>query len=284
MSSPFRSIVRSIARVIPPVKWLAGYYRMRQFQRQLAEEQSRFDPGIGVPPPMLRFRVHGAFDVQSYVGVGRAVATVIVAELQRAQLALDGLALLDFACGPGRVMSALVPMTQGCRFEGCDIDSEAIAWARQNLGHIGRFQTNRPVPPAPYSDAAFDVVYTISLFTHLDEQSQFDWLVELARILKPGGHLLATLHGAYALASCSSSEKSSLAYRGFHYRVDHKGALKLDGLPDSYQTAFHTKEYVEREWSRYFDVVRYHEGGLHGHQDVVVLQKKAAGSPRRSDE
>ena len=85
---------------------------------------------------------------------------------------------------------------------------------------------------------------------------------------------MATVHGRFALQSCTPVEKVKLARYGYHFRVDHKGALKLDGLPDSYQTAFHTREYVQREWGRYFDIVSHHEGGLHGHQDVVVLRKR----------
>lgn len=232
---------------------------------------------------MLRFRVHGALDEESYVGVGQAVARVIAAELERVHVSLDGLLLLDFACGPGRVMAALAGLTTNCRFDGCDIDQEAISWAQRNLGEIGRFQVNGSDPPSPYPDGTFDVIYTVSLFTHLDEASQFAWLAELGRVLKPGGYLVATLHGAYALASCSTAERSSLARRGYHFRVDHKGALKLYGLPDTYQTAFHTKEYVAREWSRYFAIVGHREGGLHGHQDVVVLKKTSAGPAVRAE-
>ena len=276
VTSPMGSL-RSIVRSAPPVKWLAGLFRRKQFDRRLAEAQANYDPRSGLPPPMLRFRVHGALDEDSYVGVGAAVARVIVAELESANVRLDGLHLLDFACGPGRVMTALSRITRRCRFDGCDIDAEAIDWAQRNLAEVGRFQTNDSVPPSPYRDATFDVIYTVSLFTHLDETSQLAWLGELDRVLKPGGHVLATLHGSHALSSCTAAERSSLARRGFHFRVGHKGALKLDGLPDSYQTAFHTKEYVARVWSRHFDVVSHSEGGLHGHQDVVVLRKKMPG-------
>lgn len=266
--------LRSALRRIPLAKWLAGCYRRWQFQKRLRDEQSLYDPRSGIPPPMLRFRVHGALDENSYIGVGQAVAQIIVTELGRINVSLENLHVLDFACGPGRVMTALARMATSCQFHGSDIDAEAIAWAQEHLAHIGRFQKNSAKPPSRYQDGTFDLVYTISLFTHLDERSQFDWLEDLRRVLKPGGHLLATLHGRNAQASCSSRERADLRHHGFHYRVDHKGALKLDGLPDSYQTAFHSKDYVTREWGRIFELVSYNEGGLHGHQDVVILRKR----------
>ena len=61
--------------------------------------------------------------------------------------------------------------------------------------------------------------------------------------------------------------------RGFAYRIDRTGRFKLDGLYDSYQTTFHTREYVERSWSRGFEVAEYTEAGLIGHQDLVILRR-----------
>jgi hypothetical protein len=56
--------------------------------------------------------------------------------------------------------------------------------------------------------------------------------------------------------------------------VGHKGRFKLDGLPQRYQTSFHTREYVGRVWGHWFDILEHAEGGLHGHQDVVVLRPR----------
>ena len=69
-----RSIVRAVAGAVPPVKWLAGHYRRRQFEKRLLDEEASCDPRCGLPPCKLRFRVHGALDEESYVGVGQAVA------------------------------------------------------------------------------------------------------------------------------------------------------------------------------------------------------------------
>ena len=44
-------------------------------------------------------------------------------------------------------------------------------------------------------DASIDVIYAISVFTHLSEAMHESWMAELRRVLKPDGILLATLHG-----------------------------------------------------------------------------------------
>jgi hypothetical protein len=52
------------------------------------------------------------------------------------------------------------------------------------------------------------------------------------------------------------------------------GKLKIDKLPDFYQSAFHTKDYIYQQWSAYFDIVRYEERGINNHQDAVLLRKR----------
>ncbi|MGZ5104381.1 MAG: class I SAM-dependent methyltransferase [Usitatibacter sp.] len=269
-------MLRRIVKKIPALYWLAGWARYLQFRWKLAKADhahSRVDRPGALPPPILRHRVHGALDEASYTEVGRSVARRIAAIAQSHGVALENLEILDFGCGPGRVAVELKALTVDCRHQGSDIDDEAIAWASRNLAHVGSFGTNGATPPTSFADSQFDLIYTVSLFTHLDERNQDLWLAELARILKPGGTLLATVHGAPTLAGCTEEERAELRERGIVFRVGRRGRLKLDGLPDFYQTTFHTREYVARKWSRLLVVAEYIEGGIGGHQDVVVMKR-----------
>lgn len=119
----------------------------------------------------------------------------------------------------------------------------------------------------------FDAIYCVSLFTHLDEPAQDKWLAELARILKPGGIFVTTTHGRLATSSCTLAELADLQRDGIVFRVDRKGRFKVDGLPDFYQTTFHTADYVKAHWGRFLPVAAYNEGGIAGHQDIVVMRK-----------
>jgi len=47
----------------------------------------------------------------------------------------------------------------------------------------------------PYNDNYIDVIFGISIFTHLSEQLHYDWYNELYRILKPNGIILLTTQG-----------------------------------------------------------------------------------------
>lgn len=266
---------RQVAKRITPLYWLAGAIKYLGFRRELAHA-NRVDPGeaaLGLPPPMLRYRVHRAFDSASYLANGRSIAQCIVQTLGAHGVALKYLTVLDFACGPGRVISEFAGATESCALYGSDIDAEAIGWASENLSTKARFSINGVATPTAYTSGMFDVIYSVSLFTHLDARAQDQWLAEMQRLLKPGGVLLATTHGRFTTDSCTPAELALLVRDGIVYRTDRKGRFKFDGPPDFYQTTFHTVDYVRRHWGRYLPVVEHIEGGLNGHQDIVVMRK-----------
>lgn len=185
----------------------------------------------------------------------------------------ENLAVIDFACGPGRVASRLKLKSPSLNLFGSDIDPEAISWAKSNLDDVATFSLNRADTPSDFEDDAFDVVYSISLFTHLDTRYQDLWLAEIVRILKPGGILITSTHGADCLETCTNAERSELSAKGIVFRIDHVGRFKIDGLPDFYQTTFHTRQYVLRHWASYLSVKSYIERGVNNHQDLIVLRK-----------
>lgn len=273
--------LRQLAKRVAPLYWLVGAARYAQFRLRLARA-NRVDPGVpalGLPPPMLRYRVHRAFDSASYLANGRRIARCLLDTLAAHGMLPERLVVLDFACGPGRVIGELAAAANSCDMHGSDIDAEAIDWAQKNLSAVARFAINTPATPTAYPSGMFDVIYSVSLFTHLDAPAQDEWLAEMARLLKPGGLLLATTHGRSTTGSCTAAELAMLARDGFVYRTDRKGRFKVDGLPDFYQTTFHTVDYVRQHWARHLVVVEHIEGGLNGNQDIVVLRKPVP-SPR----
>src|SRR5947208_884804 len=58
-----------------------------------------------------------------------------------------------------------------------------------------RSEVNGLAPPLAFDDASFDLVYALSVFTHLTGDLQVAWRDELRRVLRPGGRLLITTHG-----------------------------------------------------------------------------------------
>lgn len=273
---PGISSIRQFARRIPTLFWLVGVIRYWTFRARLGAENKRYAQHhfAHLPPPLLRHRVHGALDPESYINAGRVLGARIVETFREHGIGHDPVRVLDFACGPGRIAAEVKKLEPAWRIFGSDIDPSAISWAAANLQDVAEFSVNSATPPTSFATDFFDVVYSVSLFTHLDEPAQLLWLAELSRITKPGGLAVLTAHGARTLGSCSNSERARIARDGFAFRVDRTGRLKLDGLPDSYQTAFHARTYIERVWTRWFDIISYREGGLGDHQDLIVLRKR----------
>ncbi len=229
-----------------------------------------------VPPPLLRYRVHGSLDRDSFLDVGRKCAFDLKHSLSLIGENLqDFNNVLDFGCGCGRVLRHFYDLPERCHLYGTDIDREAIDWCRSNLPRIS-FAVNNSLPPLPHPTGTFELVYVCSVFTHLDEDYQFAWLTELKRVLKPGGILIATTHGAFAQQAdwFSSVELETLQHKGFLFRTGSRGVFKLDGLPDFYQWTFHTKQYVTEVWTKFFTIRHYVEHGLNDHQDVVLLSNE----------
>ena len=181
--------------------------------------------------------------------------------------------LLDWGCGCGRMTAHFLLENSGPEVHGCDVDAEAIAWCRENLGS-GRFDAIAPFPPTPYAEASFHLVAGYSIFTHLTKEAQFAWLAEIRRILAPRGILVATVHGDFASSVAFPSEVGSRLASGI---CDDMHDDSLNGIVPAgyYRGTFQSEEYTRREWGRYFDILEYQIRGIGNHQDAVVMRRPA---------
>src|SRR5262249_62356392 len=99
----------------------------------------------------------------------------------------------DWACGCGRVVRHLAKRFDS-KVHGCDYNPQLIRWCQRALP-CAEFEVSGLTPPLPYADASFDFVYAISVLTHIPTELQVPWMVELRRVLRPGGHALLSVHG-----------------------------------------------------------------------------------------
>ncbi len=219
---------------------------------------------------MLRYRVSESLSKDSFIAVGRASAQLIADTAQQAGVELgSGKRVLHFGCGCGRTAAWLIQFHPGIELHGADIDSAAIEWCRKQLR--GTFTPNHSAPPLPYPAGAFDVVYCLSVFTHLNEEMQDAWLAELNRVLKPDGLLLLTVHGQNATEGLAQPDLETLQRVGFL----HKKSRKLRGIvPEWYQTSWHTQEYVMRRLSRWCECINYSTSPERS-QDIVAASRRA---------
>jgi SAM-dependent methyltransferase len=190
---------------------------------------------------------------------------------------LDAFAnVLDWGVGCGRVARHF-PRGRAAALTGCDIDHDNVAWCAANLP--GTFVASRLVPPLPFDAGAFDLVYGVSVFTHLREAMQLRWLDELARVTRSGAYLLMTTHGEAAI---DFSRLAPAEYRRTREQVAREGFVvsgtntQLDGHAEhagEYVNVWHGEDYVRRVWGGYFDVLHVIPGYIL-HHDLVVLCKR----------
>ncbi|HYJ00543.1 MAG TPA: class I SAM-dependent methyltransferase [Thermoleophilaceae bacterium] len=230
--------------------------------------------GLPLPPFELATRVGSLQESDDpwgmYDSLGRAIQQDLLAALP-AGFSLEGRRILDFGCGAGRTLRHFVGGEYGGEFWGCDIDAASIAWLEENLSPPLFPFLSGELPPLPQPDEMFDVIYCVSVFTHLS-RSWSSWLLELHRVLKPDGILLATFMG----------EGQSLAIAGERWDEGKVGMLTLSpgqswdrGGP----MILHSPWWIREHWGRLFEVVSLTPHGFasepgtgHG---MAVLRKKA---------
>jgi ubiquinone/menaquinone biosynthesis C-methylase UbiE len=235
--------------------------------------QAAVSQSVPLPPTSLRFRVHGDVYPTSFLETGRQCSEDLKNALANVGVRLDSFKdVLDFGCGCGRTLLWLGELSESTRLYGTDIDANAIRWCRRHIG-FARFTVNSASPPLAFVDESFDLVYAVSVFTHLDEPRQFDWLSELRRVARHGGYVLVTLRGTFQHARMLSVELEHLREVGFTFEQMPNNAM-AGIFPTWYQTATHTREYVETVYSRYFEVVEFLPNGLDQCQDIVVLRRQ----------
>jgi SAM-dependent methyltransferase len=166
-----------------------------------------------------------------------------------ARLPKDG-AVLDVGCGLGRMAVPLVQhLGASGRYEGLDVDAEAIAWCQRHIGaahanfrftavgvQSGRYNPAGGTPAAsfvfPYPDASFDVVFLASVFTHLLPGAVERYLHELRRVLKPAGRCLASYFLLNARSEAAIAAGSVKPLHRFPHRLDGCSVLSRE-LPES---------------------------------------------------
>ena len=82
---------------------------------------------IPLPPPLLRYRVHGELEAPGFLWVGNNCANNLKDLLNSVNREIYSFAnILDFGCGCGRVLSFFHDHPDTCHFYGTGIDPEAI--------------------------------------------------------------------------------------------------------------------------------------------------------------
>jgi SAM-dependent methyltransferase len=188
--------------------------------------------------------------------------------------------VLDWGCGAGRVLR-YVASRWSARATGADIDPVNVAWCQENLGDLAEVHRIESEPPTRLADGTFDLVYGLSVMTHLSREDQRAWLAELSRITTDDAIVILTLHDETTFMAAVNDYwlLAELAGAGF---LDVGRSDDLDeGAPalkasSRYRNVFNTERHVLEQWSTHFRVVGMRRGCPIGQQSYVVLRKRSS--------
>jgi SAM-dependent methyltransferase len=229
------------------------------------------------PPLELAHRVGslaGASDpYQYYNRLGRETRDGIVNHLPP-DWSFNGKRILDFGCGAGRTLRHFADEAASAEFWGCDIDEASIGWMEEQLCPPFHAFVNGAEPPLDQADASFDLIWAISVFTHLTS-SWSQWLLELHRILKPDGLLLVTFMGE-GMSEEIAGDPWDEANFGMNI-IKYGQSWDLGG-----PMVLHSPWWIEEHWGRAFEIVSLRPDGFaekpwldHG----TVLMRKRERQP-----
>jgi len=212
--------------------------------------------GTPLPPPTLRYRVGG---IDDYEEVGPRVRDDLL-ELLPPDWSFEGKRVLDFGCGAGRILRHFLAEAQTAEFHGCDIDAESIEWLRSHLcPPLHAFQ-DQETPPLPQPNGYFDLIWAASVFTHITDHWSA-WLLELHRVLKDGGLLIATFLGP----SMFPDEERDADRIGMN--VLRYGNSWEQGGPHVYLSPW----WIAEHWGRAFEILELRGAGF-GRRDGATGQ------------
>src|SRR3990167_3655119 len=83
--------------------------------------------------------------------------------------------IFEFGCGDGRLLEPLFELLPQAAISGCDVQAALVAECRRRYPR-GEFLRNQVLPPLPVADAAYELIYSYSVFTHLSEPAHKAWL------------------------------------------------------------------------------------------------------------
>lgn len=268
---------RTVGRRIPFVRYLARQFRSNvDIYRDKIESDEHnnvvlSNDGIPIPPIRLRDMVRrGAIMAEDFILEGRQVHGVVVqVAAETGEPIVPSMQILEFGVGCGRVARHF--LAAGAEnFIGTDVDAELIDWCTTNLPGTDtvQFFTNGYEPPIPVTASSQDLVYAISVFTHMDEQNQKSWANELGRIVRPDGRLLVSFLER-ALPDLPGGVEA-------RERIDPEYVrtwFGKDGAPSVYFSTYNTKEYLETLFGEHFEPIAYRPKIVRKHQSILVLRK-----------
>lgn len=246
---------------------LARFQILKAKNRSKNREYQINNPNIKLPPDYLLYESF-AIDYSAYFDGGKESAHDLYKNLSRYKSDQE-MNILDWGCGPGRVIRHMPDyFGDNCNFYGTDYNEKSIRWCTENIPNVNFYQ-NKLSPPLNYEESHFNIIYGISIFTHLSEEMHYAWIKELYRMLDRDGILLITTAGNAFKSKLAKNEKS---------RFENGELIVRSKVKEGHRTfaAFHPASFMQDLLSA-FTILEYIERKPVKNylpQDIWIIQKK----------
>jgi SAM-dependent methyltransferase len=191
--------------------------------------------------------------------------------------------ILDFGVGWGRMLRFFAREAGSDRLFGVDPNIKLVDWCR-TTGVPGAVCRIAPGGLLPFRDGMFDIIYAYSVFTHLPERVHLNAMHELARCLRPGGILVATLQPRRFLDYCRNADPSTHEWHRLlrdgvermpnaEARFDRGEFIALPSSGEDYGDVLVPSSYIERTWSTHFSVFEYLDDAKAFQQAVLTARR-----------
>lgn len=181
---------------------------------------------------------------------------------------LQTTSVLEFASGHGRFTRHLVKaLGTADRVSVSDVVGDAVGFARQTFGVHGFVSSTEPEQVA--WPAQYELVFVLSLFSHLPRRTWGRWLRHLYGALAPGGLLVFSTHGAKA----ARHDNVTLEADGFFFAPSSESQA-IDA--QDYGTAFTSEAFVRARIAEELGQDKLiHQVPQHfwNHQDAWVVRR-----------
>lgn len=182
----------------------------------------------------------------------------------------------DFGGSTGRLFRHFHFQSGAWGVWSSDFKVTSVEWNIANMPAAIRVFQNIYLPILPIEDNSLDLITAMSVFTHIDE-TETGWLMELRRILRPGGLAIVTIHDEdtwlhmpQELRTVIERYSPELAA---HPVLPPGRSVSTFRTDDPYRcNTFHTTDFVRRQWGRYFEVRNFIPRAS-GAQTAVILRK-----------
>jgi ubiquinone/menaquinone biosynthesis C-methylase UbiE len=195
--------------------------------------------------------------------------------------------VLDLGCASGRMIRWLDDLAEQSEIWGVDISARHTIWCQQHLSPPFNFATVTTAPHLPFEDGYFDLIYCGSVFTHIADLADA-WLLELKRIVRPGGRLYITIHDKHTVHSIINHpdkvyDTGGRASDGIrNLLVSYNKKENFSNLDFRMFTIFRGPEsqvfydiaFLRQHWGRILKVLSV-TPEAYGYQTALVLEKSA---------